>query len=253
MPRILVYDAPTRIFHWLFAVGLIAAVSIAWIAGEHSAAFGYHAIIGLVLALMVLLRIVWGFVGTRHARFRALAFRLGEVVEYFRGVIRGGGRKYVGHNPASGYAALVMLALSLVVVASGLIMVSGGGKVWKEVHEIATYTLIAVAGVHVIGVIVHTIRHRENITMSMVSGRKTGEESDAIASARAVAAVVLVAAGALCAGVLVRGYDAGAQRVTVPLLGVSLQVGEGEHEDEHERGHDPGRRGGHEDREHDDD
>ena len=74
MRRTLVWDIPTRLFHWLFAGGFIAAAVIALGQSDDSPLFPYHGIIGLALGLMLVLRVLWGIVGTRHARFGSFAF-----------------------------------------------------------------------------------------------------------------------------------------------------------------------------------
>ena len=88
------------------------------------------------------------------------------------------GRHYVGHNPAASYAAIAMLVLAVGIVASGLLM--GRGEFFEEVHGALAYAMLAVVVAHVCGVILHVVRHKENIVVSMFSGAKEGEEKDAI-------------------------------------------------------------------------
>ena len=75
MPRVLIWDLPTRIFHWLLTIGFFAAAAISLAADDDSSLFSAHMILGIVLGVMVMLRIVWGFVGTQHARFTSFLFR----------------------------------------------------------------------------------------------------------------------------------------------------------------------------------
>ncbi len=241
MARILVYDLPTRLFHWLLALGFVLALVIGQFADEHGVLFPYHMIIGLVLGMMLILRIVWGFVGTRYARFGSFLFGPGAVIGYFKGILIGGGRRYVGHNPGSSYAIFAVLAITLLIVASGLLM-SGGGEVFEEVHSVASYVLLALVAVHLVGIIVHMIRHRENIAASMVTGTKAGEPGNAIGSAKPITAIVFILVTAFWAGGLIRNYNSGTQQTTLPLLGVAVQLGESEHGEE---GH--GRRNQHDD------
>ena len=116
--RSLVYDAPTRLFHWLFAALFVAAYGIANFA-EHSSAFPLHMLAGMLVVVLVVLRLIWGLVGTRHARFGSFALGPRALVEYIRAAFSGGGSTWVGHNPASSWSALVMMALAL-RVARGL-------------------------------------------------------------------------------------------------------------------------------------
>lgn len=234
MARALIWDLPTRLFHWLFAAGFLAAAFIALVIGEHGALFPYHAIIGLTLAVMVLLRIVWGVVGSRYARFRSFIVGPAKVLAYTAGIATGRGERHIGHNPGSAYAILTMLVLMLALAATGLTMAQGNESA-EEIHEFLAYAMLAVIAAHVLGVVIHTIRHRENITASMVHGRKTADETDGIRSAHpVVAGVFLLMSGAWAAGLLAN-YDPARQATTLPLLGTSIQIGDAENEGEGER------------------
>lgn len=225
MNPVLIWDLPTRLFHWLLSAGFIAAAVISLAMGEHSPLFPYHAIIGLTIALMVVLRIGWGIVGTRHARFGSFIFGPGAVVEYMKGAMIGGGKRHIGHNPGSAVAIFALLGLVLALAVTGFMMGQGNEAI-KEVHEILAWTTVGVVVVHVLGVAFHTIRHRENITASMIHGRKRAEPSDGIASAKPIVAVLfLVIAGGWAFG-LVRNFHPATQTTTLPLIGTSLQLGE---------------------------
>lgn len=246
MAPTLIWDLPTRLFHWLLAAGFAGAAFIALVLGEHSALFPYHAILGLTLTLMVAMRLVWGVAGTRYARFGSFAFGPGAVAAYAKSTLFGGGTRHVGHNPGSAWAIFAMLALVIALGVTGVLM-GMGVKGWKDAHELCAYALVGVAVVHVLGVAFHTLRHRENITASMIHGRKDADPASAIASARPLAAIVfLLITGAWVVG-LVRNYDPATQRTTVPLWGAALQLGEGAHES-NERSGDRGKG-----RDHDDD
>lgn len=226
MHRILIWDLPTRLFHWLLAGGCVAAAVIALILGEDSRLFAYHSLIGLVLLPMIGLRVLWGLVGTRYARFRSFAFGPSALAAYAKGVLSGRGSRHVGHNPGSSYAIFAMLAL---VVASGVtgIMMGRGDERVEEAHEILAYALVGVIGAHLLGVVMHSRRVGENITASMIHGRKVAQPSDAIASARPIVAYCfLLAIGAWGAG-LVRHFDPATGITTLPLFGSSLRLDEG--------------------------
>jgi len=227
MNSVLIWDLPTRLFHWLLSAGFIAAAVIALAMGEHSPLFPYHAIIGLTIALMVVLRVVWGIVGTRYARFGSFIFGPAAVIEYMKGALIGGGKRHLGHNPGSAVAIFALLALVLALAVTGFMMGQGNEAI-KEVHEILAWTTVGVVVVHLLGVAFHTIRHRENITASMIHGRKRADASDAISSAKPIVAVLfLIVAGGWAVGLL-RNYNPATQTTTLPLLGTSLQLGENE-------------------------
>jgi Ni,Fe-hydrogenase I cytochrome b subunit len=151
------------------------------------------------------------------------------VIEYLKGTLVVGGKRHIGHNPGSALAIFALLALVLALAVTGTMLGQGNESV-KDLHGILSYVTVGVAAVHVLGVALHTIRHRENITASMIHGKKNAEPSDAIASARPiVAVVVLVLAGAWAVG-LVRNFNPATQTITLPLIGTVLQLAENENE-----------------------
>lgn len=236
----LIWDLPVRTFHALLAVGILAAFALAKLVDHHSAGFSTHKLIGLAVGFAVLLRLIWAVVGTRHARFAALAFSPGEVVRYLRGVFTGTGGRHPAHNPASAYAIVAMVALTVAVIASGLLMAYGFDAA-EEVHEVAVYALLAVAAVHVLGVAIHGRRFRENLALSMVTGKKVAEESAAITSARPIAGIAFLALVGLFAAGVFANYDRTTERTRLPLLGTAVALGEageaGEAADSHDGGH----------------
>lgn len=228
MPTTLIWDIPTRLFHWLLAAGFTVAAVIGFLVDDESPLFPYHAMIGLAIALMVCLRVVWGVVGSRHARFSSFAHGPAAVVRYLKAVLLGGGERHVGHNPGSAYAIFAMLLLILGLAATG-IMLGRGVESVKEVHEVLAYVMLGIVAAHVLGVLLHTLRHRENIVASMFHGRKDADPSAGIPSSHpAAAAVFLIVAGAWSVG-LVRNFDPATQTTKLPVLGASLQIGEAEH------------------------
>lgn len=234
MQRTLVWDLPVRVFHGLLAGGFTAAALIAFLTDDEGASFPYHGIIGLVLAFMVVLRIVWGFIGTRHARFSALLFRPQALIQYMWGVVTGRGKRFVGHNPGAAYAILAMLALVLGLALTG-VMIGRGNESVKDIHELMAWSMLVVVGAHLLGVLLHTLRHRENITRTIIDGYASADPSQGIRSARPFAALVLVALTGLWTIGLLRSYSAASRSADVPLLG-SLQLGELETDGGHDRG-----------------
>lgn len=232
MARTLVWDLPVRVFHWMFAALVAGALAISLLLGDDSPGFPYHAMLGMTAVLLVVLRIAWGFAGTRHARFASFAFGPGAVVGYLRGVATGSdgtriAHHHVGHNPASAYAIFAMLALALVLGASGVVL-GLGNKGAKDAHEIFAYAMLATVVVHVLGVAIHTVRLRENITASMVHGRKDAPEDHAISSARVGVGLGLALVGGAWLAMLLANYDAPTRTLKIPLAGVSLHVGDAE-------------------------
>jgi cytochrome b len=227
MSRSLVYDAPTRAFHWLFAALFATAFTIANLA-EDSAAFPLHMLAGLMLATLVALRLFWGLAGTHHARFSSFPLDPRALFGYLRGIFTGGGPKWSGHNPASSWAAVVMLTLASGLAITGVLMTNGGeGDFYEDVHEVLANSFLIVALLHVAGVILHSLRHRDGFARSMVDGRKQGiPEAAGIRSARPGAALILMVVMTTAGFVLWRGYEPGAGTLTV--FGVTFQLRESE-------------------------
>jgi cytochrome b len=240
--RVLVWDLPVRIFHWLLAVSFLAAWVIAVSADDESRVFALHSALGLFIGALVVFRLVWGAIGTRHARFSGFTYRLVDLQAYLKGVLQGPAREFVGHNPASAYATYAMLILLVGLIATGLLLGSGKEFV-EELHEVLAHSMLALAAIHVLGVAVHTVLRRDPIALGMVDGHKRGVASDAIRSARPASALALGVLLVWWAGGLWRGYDPVARTLTLPILGATVSAGEREHE---------GGEGSHRKREHDD-
>ncbi len=226
--RHLVWDAPVRLAHLLLVVGFSGAYAIAE-TSDDGPLFSMHMVLGLLLVVVVLFRVLWGIVGTRHARFAAFDWSPRALGSYLVGVATGRGSPRVGHNPATSYATLAILPLLLGIGATGLSMTIGGGEALEEVHEVLVVALLVVAVLHVAGVIVHTLRYRDDIVLSMIDGKKAiAAKDDAVRSAWGAAAVLLVfAAGTI--GLGLAGYDSATGVVVVPGVGWRLGEPEGDH------------------------
>jgi cytochrome b len=247
MTRILIWDLPTRLFHWLFTATVLGALSVALIADDEGSVFRIHMLLGLIAGFLVLLRLVWGIAGSRYARFGSFLFGPKALVEYLVGAFRRTAERHVGHNPGSAYAIFAMLLLSLGLASSGLLLASWKGL--EELHEILGFTMLAVVGTHLVGIILHTARHRENIALSMIHGRKEGEAHQGITSSHPAVGVIFLALALGCAAIVFKGYDS--QTGQLSVLGQSFRLGESEkgasedREDHHHRdrrGHRDGER-----------
>jgi cytochrome b len=226
----LIWDLPIRLFHWSFAATTGLAIVFALAVDDDSPLFQLHMMFGLLAASILVLRLLMGLIGSRHARFGSFPLRVTEVVSYFVGVLTGGARKYAGHNPGSALAALAMFILLPVVVITGAV---GGGETFEEVHEVAAYTLLGVIGAHVLGLVLYTFRHRENIALSMVHGRKSAAPEEAIASSHPVWGAAFAAAAIAWGVALFSNHDSRTATVRLPVIGATVQLGEnegGEHE-----------------------
>lgn len=187
--RILVWDAPTRLFHWLLA----ASFAGAFLTGDSERWRDIHVLLGYTVAGLIGFRLVWGLIGTRYAQFRSFLFSPRELLEYLRSLASRSPRHYLGHNPAGSVAIFLLLALGLVTAAAGYATYNEMGGEWmEEVHEAAAWAMLAIVGVHVAGVLVSSLLHRENLVRAMITGRKAGEPSQAIRRGHAWLAAIMI-------------------------------------------------------------
>ena len=189
--RVLVWDAPVRIFHWLTVLSFAGA----WLTAESERWRLLHVTLGYTLAGLVVFRLLWGLIGTRHARFASFVRSPAAAARYLRSLLSGRPEHHAGHNPAGALAIVALLALALVVTLSGWAHYNELFGGWTEdLHEATANGLLALVGVHVAAVLLASRLHRENLVGAMVSGRKRGTPQDAIRRAwSGVAALVLVA------------------------------------------------------------
>lgn len=191
-----VWDALVRLIHW----SLVLTFSLAYVSGDEESVL--HLWSGYAVALLVALRLVWGFVGTRHARFSDFVYRPTQVLAYARAVLGLHPPRYLGHNPLGGYMVLAMLAALAATTISGMALrdpadpffggaapaliapARTGGEdrddedgteanEWlEELHEFLANFTLALALLHVAGVLLGCWQHRENLVRAMITGRK---------------------------------------------------------------------------------
>jgi cytochrome b len=188
--RILVWDSPTRVFHWLLVLSFAGAYATA----DSERWRLVHITLGYTMGGLVAFRVLWGFMGTRYARFVSFVRGPGAVMQYLRTLLSGKPAHHVGHNPAGTVAILLMLACSVAIVGSGWAIYNDFNGKWLEgLHELAANFMLVVAGIHVAGVVVATWLHRENLVRAMWDGKKEGAPSEAIRNTwRPVALAIVV-------------------------------------------------------------
>lgn len=172
--RIRVWDVGVRLFHW----SLVAMVTTTYIFDSPRS---LHRSLGYVVLALIAFRIVWGFIGTRHARFADFVPGPRGFVGYMNDMLRGNEARYVGHNPAGGAMILALLTTLAAIGATGYMMGMDAyfGKEWvEEAHEFLVNSLIILVVLHVGGVIFSSVRHRENLVVSMITGQKISDDND---------------------------------------------------------------------------
>ncbi|MBX7149757.1 cytochrome b/b6 domain-containing protein [bacterium] len=223
-----IYDVPTRIFHVLFAALFIIAWSIGNTIDDDSALFAYHMIAGLLLAFVVMLRIFWGFTGSRHARFSSFPLNPKELFTYFKNIFSTSATRYSGHNPASSWAAIIMMGLAVGLGITGFLMTQyGEQELLEELHELLANTFIVIVLLHIAGVMLHTLKHRDAIGMSMLHGKKLGISASAgITKSHVMAGILFLSLISGFAFYLNKNYDSASRTLT--LAGITLNLGEAE-------------------------
>ncbi|MCB1955707.1 MAG: cytochrome b/b6 domain-containing protein [Rhodocyclaceae bacterium] len=191
MKPVRVWDLPTRIFHWSFALSFAGA----WLTAESERWINVHMMLGYTFAALIAFRLVWGVVGSRHARFASFLFSPAAVVRYLKSLLTLRPEHHVGHNPAGALAIFLLLGLGAVIALTGIPMGQEMGGEWlEELHEGAASVMLAVVAVHVAGVIVSSVLHRENLARAMVTGWKRGHADEGIRGFRSIAGVLLLVA-----------------------------------------------------------
>lgn len=182
LQTVVVWDLPTRLFHWTLVVLVIAQ----WLTAEESGTMDWHVWGGYAVLTLVLFRLLWGFVGSETARFSAFVRGPCAALEYVRALLRGETPHYLGHNPMGGWSIVVMLILLLVQAGTGLfanddITIEGPLYAWVSkrtsnwlttVHKLNFNLLVVVIAVHVSAVLFYLLVKRENLIHPMLSGRK---------------------------------------------------------------------------------
>lgn len=252
MKKTKVYDLPTRIFHWSFAVFFIAAFFIAKTIDDESSLYPYHMLLGFTLVFLVLLRTIWGVVGSRWARFASFPLSPVSLLTYFKGIFSSQAERSPGHNPASAWAAIVMMGLTLGLGLTGYLMTQNNeNEFLEEVHELLANGFIIVVLAHVAGIILHTIKHRDNIGLSMIHGNKESfDDAVGITKSHRVAGFAFLGLIGAFVFLLNQNYDPRTQRLN--FLGSTLQLGEAEG-DEGDEGGEAGESHENQNADHDDD
>ena len=200
-----VWDLLIRIFHWSLVIGF----SIAYLTGEEES--NLHIYSGYTVLGLIIFRILWGFIGTRYARFSDFVYSPKAVSRYVKSLVGQKPKHYLGHNPAGGWMVIAMLVTLFVVSFSGLKLYAveeglgplagslpavtlvspayadddGGeeeeGKgekeeeFWEEIHEASANFMLFLIFLHIAGVVVSGRLHRENLIKAMITGRKSRE------------------------------------------------------------------------------
>lgn len=171
-----VWDPFVRVFHWSQA----ALIAVAWLTEDGPKTL--HQTAGYIIAGMLALRVVWGFVGPRHARFSDFVRGPSTVLGYMRAMVAGREPRYLGHNPAGGAMVVALLLTVAGTAMTGWLQTTDafwGSSVMEEIHETLASLILVLVAAHLVGVTLASMRHDENLARSMVDGRKRPLDTDA--------------------------------------------------------------------------
>ncbi|MDX2503232.1 MAG: cytochrome b/b6 domain-containing protein [Gammaproteobacteria bacterium] len=181
--QIRVWDPLVRFFHW----SLVTAFFIAYFTEDDL--LTVHSWAGYLIFTLLIIRLAWGFIGTRYARFSDFTYSPHNIIQFLKDTLHLRATRYLGHNPAGGAMVIMLLFSLLMTTTSGILLLgaeeqagpvahwftqSAGfwGDVLEELHEFfANFTLLLVF-VHVIGVLVESLIHKENLVSAMLTGFK---------------------------------------------------------------------------------
>ena len=187
--RILVWDIPTRIFHWI----LVLCFVVAYLTSESERWQLWHVTAGYIFGAVLLFRMFWGVVGSRYARFSQFVRGPRHILAYLRSLLTRSPEHFTGHNPAGALAIVGILGLGLLTVLTGWASFNDYGDWIGELHEGIVNGLLLIIGIHIGGVLISSVLHRENLVRAMINGHKRGAAVEAIRYPQWVVGVLLLA------------------------------------------------------------
>lgn len=199
-----VWDIPTRLFHWTLVIIFVFLI----ISGESDDLMEYHFYAGYLLAGLILFRVIWGFLGTRYARFTSFQLHPVKVLSYTKGLLKSEHNSHYGHTPAGSAMVILMLLLLSTQLLTG--MMSTDDIIWNgplysyvsdnvaglagEIHELIQGLLQVIVGIHVLAIILYKVKFKEALVPAMIHGKKQkqadGAEREAINWMRFSAAII---------------------------------------------------------------
>lgn len=182
-----VWDEFVRLFHWS-QLALVLGLVLSGYFGKQE----IHQFLGFSLAAIVIARLIWGFTGSPHARFRNFVVPPLALLRYLRAIVAGHPARHFGHNPAGGWMVLALLATLLVLLASGMVLQASlefSGPLVElcrrlddrdvhrllQLHQLALNLLYGLVPLHLLGVLLASRQHGENLVSAMFTGYKPSQ------------------------------------------------------------------------------
>lgn len=227
--RVLVWDLPTRLFHWALAASFLGA----YVLSENDGLRAFHVMFGYTVLGLVIFRLLWGFLGSTHSRFSSFAYGPRAAWGYLRDLARGRAADFTGHNPAGSWAIYLLLALAAATGVSGWLQYQGfGGEAMEEAHEVLANAWLVVVLLHIAGVVVGSLAHRRNLVGPMLTGYRQGATAATGSSRVAVGVFVALSVVAFWSASLA-GFGPASPDAVSRVLGAGQQDGPGDHEHGH--------------------
>lgn len=178
--QILVWDPFVRLFHWSLVVGF----TVAYLTEDEL--LTVHVWAGYLVGVLIVARVIWGFVGPRHARFSDFIYDPATTLRYVRELILLRAKRNLGHSPGGGAMVIILLLFLTATVVTGLVVYGGEqqagplagmftkytSEAMEEVHEVIANITLALVIAHIAAVILASFVHRENLVRAMVTGYK---------------------------------------------------------------------------------
>lgn len=170
-----VWDPFVRIFHWSQAI----LITVSWLTSDDLKTV--HKASGYAIAILLATRMVWGFVGPRHARFSDFLRKPRVVRDYLRQMWEGREPRYIGHNPAGGMMVLALMGTVAATALTGWLQTTDafwGSEALEEVHGALANLILVLVALHLGGVLLASLRHNESLFQAMIDGRKRAPGPD---------------------------------------------------------------------------
>ena len=213
MSKKLIWDLPIRIVHWLLTVLIFGSWYTVSVTGDMER----HMLIGQIILCLLAFRVVWGFVGTRYAKFSSFVFGPRTILAYARSILSRSGGGYAGHNPLGFLAVFAMLLLIGIQVTTGLFATDGDfyegplnhlvsgrtGNQITDIHYLNFDVLAIMIGIHIVAIFFYLLYKRENLISPMFTGKKTGDALESIGGSKLGLALGVFVASAVAVYLLV--------------------------------------------------
>jgi cytochrome b len=188
--RIAVWDRFVRFFHWSL-VGLIVSLFVSAHLGKQEV----HHFLGFTLAVIVTGRLIWGFFGPSHARFRSFVTSPARALRYIAEIGRGHPARYLGHNPAGAWMVIALIGVVLLLLSTGFVLQATlefdgplvallnpvddqAVHLTLKIHDLALDVLYVLVPLHLLGVALASRQHKENLVLAMITGHKPLKTED---------------------------------------------------------------------------